>query len=130
MQLLWRQMGAEFPGWLSEFSIGFTSVSPLAFVLCMACTGALLMGVKESATLNKIMTVVNVSCILFIILLGSSKVDPANWTIDAVPVNGTSLAPADCVGSHKGFVPCGLSGVLLGSVKVTRLDLSQLMTDV
>ncbi len=126
---MWRQLGVDFPQALDEFSIGFTTCSPLAMLICALCTGLLLMGVKESATLNKIMVVINVSCILFIIFLGSSRVNADNWTVDAhnYPIGGGSgnataviidAAPDDCEGSHTGFAPCGLNGIILGAVKV------------
>lgn len=103
----------------------------MSLVICLLCTGALLVGAKESALLNKSITILNITCILFIIILGSVHIDTSNWTTSSiVPVNGTDitvdLAPSACEGSHTGFVPCGFNGILLGAVKVLILSLSML----
>ncbi len=102
----------------------------MALLICMLCTLALLVGAKESALLNKAITLLNVCCISFIIILGSTHVSRSNWETDAmVPyytnstnssshIAYTNNAPSACSGSLRGFAPCGFAGILLGAVKV------------
>lgn len=52
----------------------------LAFGLAIIITGLLTIGVKESSFVNKIFTAGNVACILFVILVGSSKGNIENWS--------------------------------------------------
>jgi APA family basic amino acid/polyamine antiporter len=44
-----------------------------------ACTIVLLAGVQESSRVNNIVTAVNVSLIVFIILFGSFHIEPSNY---------------------------------------------------
>eukprot|EP00052_Salpingoeca_macrocollata_P016680 m.134512 g.134512 ORF g.134512 m.134512 type:complete len:574 (+) comp20137_c0_seq1:127-1848(+) len=111
--LFWTQVGLRPPDWLNRVDIGITILSPFALLICLLCTAALIWGAKESATLNKGVTVMNVSCIVFIIVLGSFHVDRSHWTMDSGPDK-----PSDCDGSGSGFVPCGFNGILTGAVKV------------
>lgn len=125
--LFWRQIGVTCPDWLNSIDINITSVSPLSLVICLACTAALLVGAKESAFLNKCITALNIVCISFIIILGSTYVHTDYWTDSTVVsftntttnvTTSTDLAPSECSGDHKGFVPCGFNGILLGAVKI------------
>ena len=80
-----------------------------------------LVGAKESATLNKIITVMNITCISFIIILGSFYINTANWDPVLPQDNAeynTYTLPSTCEGSGRGFVPCGFNGILKGAVKV------------
>eukprot|EP01104_Vermistella_antarctica_P009847 TRINITY_DN257_c0_g6_i1.p1 TRINITY_DN257_c0_g6~~TRINITY_DN257_c0_g6_i1.p1 ORF type:complete len:620 (+),score=131.42 TRINITY_DN257_c0_g6_i1:192-2051(+) len=71
------------------FDIGVLSV-----VIIVLCTFVIIFGVKESATFNAVVTTINVSCILFIIGLGSFYVDTSNW---------------------KPFAPEGITAIMTGS---------------
>jgi multisubunit Na+/H+ antiporter MnhB subunit len=53
----------------------------VAFFIC--CIGIILMiiGVKESGFLNKFMAVFNVALLLFITLIGATRVDISNWNL-------------------------------------------------
>jgi len=82
---LFKVFGAELPYWLhnwvpSETIRGYLSFSILAYVITTVCTVILLFGAKKSSLFNKIITVVNLSVILFVIILGSIHVDRSNWT--------------------------------------------------
>lgn len=68
---------------------------------------ALAFGAKESATINNVFTIVNVSVVLYVIVCGSINADPSNW----------SLPPEDIPeGSGKGgFFPFGIAGVIKGA---------------
>lgn len=58
---------------------GIFSFSPLALVIVILCTTVLLLGAKKSAWFNKIITLLNLSVIVFVIVLGSTKVNKDNW---------------------------------------------------
>ncbi len=77
MILFFDQLGAPIPYWLVDVRL-FGLVdhsSPLSLLLCLACTAILLVGVKESARVNMVITILNVLCILFIVVLGSLHID-------------------------------------------------------
>eukprot|EP01114_Cavostelium_apophysatum_P013213 TRINITY_DN3144_c0_g2_i1.p1 TRINITY_DN3144_c0_g2~~TRINITY_DN3144_c0_g2_i1.p1 ORF type:complete len:580 (+),score=112.20 TRINITY_DN3144_c0_g2_i1:194-1933(+) len=74
-------VGADVPKWMSngyELS-SLVYVNPFSALIVLACTGVLLVGMKESARFNVAMTLINVSLILFFIIAGSFHVDPKNW---------------------------------------------------
>ena len=87
--LFFDQIGATLPRWFNDLEIAHDGVSFLALAICVLCMFVLLMGVQESANVNKVMTVLNICLLLFIICLGAAHVDPDNWTKD-VPA-GTKL---------------------------------------
>lgn len=63
-------------------------------------------GARESAMVNNIFTMTNVSVVLFVIIAGSFKANPANWNLkEDIP---------DGFGSG-GFFPYGISGVIKGA---------------
>lgn len=86
---------------LSEFPDFFAFTATIVFSIALA------VGAKESSILNNVFTITNLAVVLYVIITGSFKADPANWQIpaDEVPENhGTG-----------GFFPYGLSGVLKGA---------------
>jgi len=55
-----ESVGVKFPEWLVGFRLySFLYLTPLAALIVLLCTVILLIGMKESATFNVIMTVVN-----------------------------------------------------------------------
>eukprot|EP01102_Stenamoeba_stenopodia_P012759 TRINITY_DN405_c0_g1_i1.p1 TRINITY_DN405_c0_g1~~TRINITY_DN405_c0_g1_i1.p1 ORF type:complete len:612 (-),score=117.14 TRINITY_DN405_c0_g1_i1:111-1946(-) len=80
------------------------STSLLSIIIIAICILILIVGAKESSTFNVCMTVWNIIIILFIIVLGSFYVDPANWT----PVK-----PDDP--TQTSFLPNGMKGVFAGA---------------
>ena len=93
MVLLFKQIGAPLPSWLVDLYLGAAvpDASLLSLLLCLLCTAVLLLGVKESARVNMVVTVANVAIILFIVVMGSLHVTPGNWihpgTVHLVPSN-------------------------------------------
>uniref|UniRef100_UPI0037E8732D cationic amino acid transporter 2 n=1 Tax=Semicossyphus pulcher TaxID=241346 RepID=UPI0037E8732D len=87
--------------------------------LIMLLAGILAFGVKESAIVNKVFTVVNILVLLFVILSGVIKGDINNWYIsedsflDAYE-NHTALNETCTYGSG-GFFPFGFEGTLAGA---------------
>lgn len=66
---------------------------------------ALAFGARESALVNNIFTLTNVSVVIFVIVCGAFKADPANWSLSDVPPGY----------GNGGFFPYGLSGVIKGA---------------
>lgn len=88
-------------GGLSEFPDFF------AFAVTLLFSVALALGAKESSIVNNIFTFLNLSVVLFVIIAGSFKADPANWAIpaeEAQPEHGNG-----------GFAPYGVGGILKGA---------------
>ncbi|XP_018366564.1 PREDICTED: high affinity cationic amino acid transporter 1 [Trachymyrmex cornetzi] len=99
---------------LMPIDVSFLSEYPdfFAFAMVMLLVVLLCIGVKESSILNNIFTVVNLITITIVIVAGSMKADPSNW----------SIAPEDIPDSVKnggtgGFMPFGISGVMAGAAK-------------
>lgn len=80
----------------------------------------MLLAVKESAMLTKILTVVNIIFLLFAIICGATKTDTKNWNIQ-VPSNNTALNDTPCTNVEKigngGFLPFGMGGVFTAGAK-------------
>eukprot|EP00536_Pseudo-nitzschia_multiseries_P004034 jgi/Psemu1/284819/fgenesh1_pg.65_\ len=68
---------------------------PLAAVVILLCTSVLVTGAKESARFNTIMTILNISILGFVVLVG--------WTTGSVRVQDNLLTPS--------FFPNGFDGV-------------------
>jgi len=71
---------SPMPLWLYNYKLNDTFVlSPLTVVIIVIVTLILCLGVKTSAMVNKIMTVLNILIILFVIIVGSTQVDDSNF---------------------------------------------------
>lgn len=94
--------------------ISFLSEYPdfFAFGMVMLLVMLLCIGVKESTILNNIFTVINLMTILIVIVAGSIKADPSNWSI--APENIPSSVENAGTG---GFMPFGIGGVMVGAAK-------------
>lgn len=78
-----------------------------AFSVTILFSIAIAVGAKESSMVNNIFTFLNLSVVLFVIIVGSFKADPKNWQIpeSSVPAGfGTG-----------GFAPYGISGIIKGA---------------
>lgn len=75
-----ESVGVHVPKWLVGTQINSVIyISPLSAMIVVLCTIVLLFGMKESATFNVIMTVVNMAVILFFIIAGAFHVKTENW---------------------------------------------------
>ncbi|XP_058459257.1 cationic amino acid transporter 4 [Malaya genurostris] len=70
----------------------------LAFAVCLSYAIALAAGVKATAMINSVLTMVNVAVMSLVIVLGFWYADPGNWSIP-----------------DQGFLPYGFGGVLAGA---------------
>ncbi|KAL1138051.1 hypothetical protein AAG570_009746 [Ranatra chinensis] len=77
------------------------------FIITITTTIGLAVGVKESVLLNNFLTSINVSIVLFVIIVGSFKADLKNWEIPASDV-------PEWAGTG-GFLPYGISGTIAGA---------------
>ena len=79
-----------------------------SFVIVLILAALLAIGVKESSVMNNIFTTVNMITVAIVLIAGSFKVDPANWSIskDSIPV--------EAHGGDGGFLPFGVAGVMAG----------------
>jgi basic amino acid/polyamine antiporter, APA family len=98
--------GAEFSGptlplWLHGLPLdsgGTFSISVLAALVVVLCSALMMVGVRESSTVNLVMTSLKVLVLVFVALCGAAYVNASNWTV----VNNS-------------FVPFGASSVLAGA---------------
>ncbi|XP_054288765.1 cationic amino acid transporter 4-like [Macrosteles quadrilineatus] len=70
----------------------------LAFAVCISYTCILAIGVKGSALVNSLLTLVNLAVMTLVIAVGFTYANIDNWTLD-----------------QKGFLPYGFSGVVAGA---------------
>uniref|UniRef100_A0AAX7UUK9 Cationic amino acid transporter C-terminal domain-containing protein n=1 Tax=Astatotilapia calliptera TaxID=8154 RepID=A0AAX7UUK9_ASTCA len=109
---LGKQVAMDLPG-LAPYPDFF------AAGIIMLLAGILAFGVKESATVNKVFTAVNILVLLFVILSGFIKGDINNWyryedTLPNQSENYTTLNKTTTYGSG-GFFPFGFEGTLAGA---------------
>lgn len=71
----------------------------LAFAVCICYSVAMGSGVKTTAVINAVLTLVNIAVVLLVISLGFWYANPRNWTVD----------------SPGGFMPFGVGGVVAGA---------------
>uniref|UniRef100_A0A672IG40 Cationic amino acid transporter C-terminal domain-containing protein n=1 Tax=Salarias fasciatus TaxID=181472 RepID=A0A672IG40_SALFA len=77
--------------------------------------GVLAFGVKESTTINKIFTAVNILVLLFVTISGFIQGDIANWQISEESLNLSSIVNVTSAFGQGGFFPYGFSGTLAGA---------------
>ena len=71
------------PSWLDKIDVPgapFLSFSITAPLVLLILSLILLRGVRESATVNNIMTSLKIFIVLFVIIAGCTVLDPGNWT--------------------------------------------------
>uniref|UniRef100_A0A3Q3W7M0 Cationic amino acid transporter C-terminal domain-containing protein n=1 Tax=Mola mola TaxID=94237 RepID=A0A3Q3W7M0_MOLML len=94
-----------------------------AVCLILLLSGLLSFGVKESASVNKVFTSVNVLVLLFVVIAGFVKGDIHNWKITEdslinvtiVTRNLSVMANVSSDYGIGGFMPYGFSGTLAGA---------------
>lgn len=83
----------------------------LSFSIVTILTIILAAGVKESSYVHSTFTVINMLTILVLIIAGSIKAKPSNWSIPKEDI------PDGIEAGDGGFMPYGLAGVLAGAAK-------------
>ncbi|KAK9517815.1 hypothetical protein VZT92_023156 [Zoarces viviparus] len=108
-------------------AMGLPGLAPypdvFAAVLVMLLSGVLAFGVKESTTINKIFTVINILVLVFVVIAGFIKGDISNWQISEEALlnataefkNLSSTANLTSLYGAGGFFPYGISGTVAGA---------------
>ncbi|XP_056328747.1 cationic amino acid transporter 2-like [Danio aesculapii] len=114
-------------------SVYFSTHSPMALpglaaypdvfaaALIMILSGLLAYGVKESAIVNKIFTVINILVLIFVIISGFIKGDLKNWSINVERILNTTADKQNLTMNITveygagGFFPFGFEGTLAGA---------------
>ena len=82
---------------------------PLAASLCLVYALLLALGVKGSAVINSLLTIVNLAVMALVVALGIYYADLTNWS-----------------NQNGGFLPFGIGGVLAGK-RLLRISLDTIM---
>lgn len=93
----------KLPAFLARLTIQGIVVDPCAAVLVCIITGLLCTGIKESSLAQAIITTINVTALVFIILAGGYLGFRTGWVGYELPT---------------GYFPYGLNGILSGSATV------------
>nr|XP_040029763.1 cationic amino acid transporter 2-like isoform X2 [Gasterosteus aculeatus aculeatus] len=108
-------------------AMGLPGLAPypdvFAAVLVLLLSGVLAFGVKESTTINKIFTVINILVLVFVAISGFIKGDISNWQISKESLinataefkNLSSTVNVTSVYGEGGFFPYGISGTVAGA---------------
>ncbi|XP_042348796.1 cationic amino acid transporter 2-like [Plectropomus leopardus] len=108
-------------------AMGLAGLAPypdvFATVLILILSGVLAFGVKESTTINKIFTAINILVLLFVAISGFIKGDLSNWQIsEEALINATaefnnlsSTVNVTSLYGVGGFFPYGLGGTVAGA---------------
>ncbi|NWT42327.1 CTR2 protein, partial [Chroicocephalus maculipennis] len=124
-QLLDKKMGRFLGAYAAMSSVGLAE-HPDAFAagLVVLLAGLLSFGVKESTTVNKAFTALNVLVLLFVTVSGFIKGDLSNWKLreDDLPRAAAHEAGNQSVANNMtsafgvgGFMPYGFTGTLAGA---------------
>ncbi|CAF1048103.1 unnamed protein product [Rotaria sordida] len=84
-----------------------------AMGLCLVITLLLVIGIKESAVLNNILTAVNLTVIVTVVIAGLTVVNKHNWNIS--PNEVENITNSTKIIGKGGFFPFGFEGTLAGA---------------
>eukprot|EP01027_Heterolobosea_sp_BB2_P016803 GEZU01023873.1.p1 GENE.GEZU01023873.1~~GEZU01023873.1.p1 ORF type:complete len:480 (-),score=170.02 GEZU01023873.1:76-1515(-) len=76
---IFKDFNVTVPTWVYGYNWWKFSFSPLSAAIIILCTIILLFGVKNSARVNMIITIVNIGLITFITIYGAFFVNKDNW---------------------------------------------------
>uniref|UniRef100_A0A8C7E2W3 Cationic amino acid transporter C-terminal domain-containing protein n=1 Tax=Naja naja TaxID=35670 RepID=A0A8C7E2W3_NAJNA len=117
-EILDKNLGNVFNIHLS-LSIPGLAEYPDIFAVCLIflVTGLLSIGIKESTTVNKVLTAINLVILIFITISGLFKGDLKNWRLseDDLRSNQTVAGNGTWKYGTGGFMPYGFSGTLAGA---------------
>uniref|UniRef100_A0A8C3KN65 Cationic amino acid transporter C-terminal domain-containing protein n=1 Tax=Calidris pygmaea TaxID=425635 RepID=A0A8C3KN65_9CHAR len=115
-QLLGKKMGRFLGAHAAMSSVGLAE-HPDAFAagLVVLLAGLLSFGVKESTTVNKAFTALNVLVLLFITVGGFIKGNISNWKLREDDLNQSVADNVTSTFGVGGFMPYGFTGTLAGA---------------
>ncbi|XP_009580718.1 PREDICTED: low affinity cationic amino acid transporter 2-like, partial [Fulmarus glacialis] len=115
-QLLGKKMGKFLGAHAAMSSVGLAE-HPDAFAagLVVLLAGLLSFGVKESTTVNKAFTALNVLVLLFVTVSGFIKGDLSNWKLGEDDLNQSEDENMTSAFGVGGFMPYGFTGTLAGA---------------
>ncbi|CAF0834343.1 unnamed protein product [Adineta ricciae] len=85
----------------------------LAMSFCLLITVLLVIGIKESAVLNNLLTAVNLTVICLVIVVGLTKIHGHYWNISPDEVHNITNSTGKI--GEGGFFPFGFEGTLAGA---------------
>ncbi|NXA30879.1 CTR2 protein, partial [Eudromia elegans] len=123
-ELLGKQIGHFFR---TYFKMNYSGLAEypdfFAVFLVLLLSGLLSFGVKESAWVNKVFTVINILVLLFVMISGFVKGDTDNWKISeeylinltVITENHSFYQNVTSIYGSGGFMPYGFTGTLAGA---------------
>lgn len=111
------------PTWVTGTDVNsWVALYPLSAFIVILCTVILLFGVKDSARFNMVITVINMTTIVFLIVTGAFYTNSKNWTNNFLPwgIGGVIAGSGNVFFSFIGFDSVT---TLAGEVKTPKRDL-------